>query len=287
MIRSFLFVPADSPRKLEKSLSTDADALIFDLEDAVAIDRKVAGRKCLAAFLAGLEGQDARRIYVRINDLDSGNTLEDLKVVLPFSPQGYVLPKCRGAQDVERLSLYLDAFETAHGQTVGRSRIIAIATESAQSVFGLASYSKTCPRLAALMWGAEDLGADLGSQLARQNGGFTEPFHLARSLCLMAAASAGVQAIDAVLPDLHNQAVLADECLAAFRDGFTAKAAIHPSQLEVINRAFSFSDTDIAWARQVVEAFSAGEGVAQLEGQMLDRPHLRRAESILQQHSMR
>ena len=286
MIRSFLFVPADSPRKLEKSLGTDADALIFDLEDAVALDRKVAGRKCLAAFLAGLGRQEFRRIYVRINDLDSGHALEDLKVVLPFAPHGYVLPKCRGAQDIQRLSRYLDAFETAHGQTVGRSRIIAIATESAQSVFGLSSYSKGCPRLDGLMWGAEDLGVDIGSQLARQNRGFTAPFQLARSLCLMAAASAGVQAIDAVLPDLHDQSALADECVAAFRDGFTAKAAIHPVQLEVINRVLSFSEKDIAWAKQVVEAFSAGEGVAQLNGQMLDRPHLRRAETILQQHSM-
>lgn len=287
MIRSFLFVPADSPRKLEKALNTDADALIFDLEDAVAVDRKAAGRECLAAFLAGLQEQDFRRIYVRINDLDSGHALEDLKAVLPFAPQGYVLPKCHGAQDVQRLSLYLDALETAYGQTVGRSRIIAIATESAQSVFGLSSYTNTCPRLAGLMWGAEDLGADIGSQQARDNGGFTPPFQMARSLCIMAAASAGVQAIDAVLPDLHDRDLLAEECLAAFRDGFTAKAAIHPAQLAVINSAFSFSDTDIAWARQVVEAFSTGVGVAQLEGQMLDRPHLRRAEIILRQHSMR
>lgn len=283
MIRSFLFVPADSQRKLEKSLSCEADALIFDLEDAVAIDRKQVGRNCLSCFLQGIGGLSHPRIYVRINDLDSGSALEDIKAVMPFAPEGFVLPKCRNVKDVERLSHYLDAFETMHSRILGQSRIIAIATESAEAIFGLSSYAQTPSRLSGLMWGAEDLGADLGTGDARPHGQFTAPFNLARSLCVMAAASAGVQAIDAVLPDLENLGALNDECLAAFRDGFTAKAAIHPGQLATINKALSYSDADLEWAKQVVAAFAAGEGVAQLGGRMLDRPHLRRAKSILAQ----
>lgn len=285
MIRSFLFVPADSPRKLEKAYGSTADALILDLEDAIAEGQKAQARTGLATFLESVGHRAGPRLYVRINALDSGHALEDLKATMPFAIEGVVLPKCRGAADVERLSGYLEAFETVHGRGLGSCRIIAIATENAASVLGLHAYATTppSPRLAGLMWGAEDLGADLGARHSREHGALTPPFALARSLCVMAAASARVQPIDAVSPEIDNAPALRGESLAARRDGFTAKAAIHPGQLEVINAAFAPSEQDIAWARRVIAAFAAGDGVTRLDGAMLDRPHLRHAEAILAQ----
>lgn len=281
MIRSFLFVPADSRRKLEKSLTSSADAVIFDLEDAVAPERKVDARSCLAEFLAEKRNTIEKHVFVRLNDLTTGLTLDDLAATMPFRPDGYVLPKSRGGCDVRTLGLYLDAFEKAYPDESAATGIIAIATETATSVFGLNTYKDASPRLYGLMWGAEDLSADLGAATAHFNGQWTPTFDLARSMCLFAAAHAGVVAIDAVLTEIHNAEALRAESDIARRDGFTAKAAIHPAQVAVINEAFSPSAEELAWATRVVAAFRSGDGVATLDGRMLDRPHLEFATRIL------
>jgi citrate lyase subunit beta/citryl-CoA lyase len=200
---------------------------------------------------------------------------------MPFRPDGYVLPKSRGGCDVRTLGLYLDAFEKAYLDESVATKIIAIATETATSVLGLNTYKDASPRLYGLMWGAEDLSSDLGARMAHSNGQWTPVFDLARSMCLFAAAHAGVVAIDTVPTEIHNAEALRTESHTARRDGFAAKAAIHPAQVAVINEAFSASAEELAWATRVVAAFRSGDGVATLDGRMLDRPHLKLATRIL------
>lgn len=281
MIRSFLFVPADSPRKLERSLTSSADALIFDLEDAVAPGAKAAGRTCLAGFLAEKRSSIEKLVFVRVNDLTTAHTLDDLATTMPFRPDGYVLPKSRGGHDVQALSLYLDAFEKVYPDSPHTTKIIAIATETASSVFGLGTYRGVSSRLWGLMWGAEDLSADVGSTSAQVEGRWTTTFSVARSMCLLAAADAGVIAIDTVPTEINNTEALRIEASEAKRDGFSAKAAIHPGQIDVINEALAPSPAETEWANQVVAAFKSGSGVATLDGRMLDRPHLKLATRIL------
>lgn len=283
MIRSLLFVPADSPRKLEKSLVSSADALIFDLEDAVRPDGKREARECLAAFLERNRQTIRQSILIRVNDLRSAMTLDDLAATMPFRPHGYVLPKCLGGTDVQTLSLYLDAFEKAYPNDSAVTKIIAIATENANSIFGLPTYRDASRRLWGLMWGAEDLSADLGATRDRYDGRWTTSFALARSLCLFAAADAGVVAIDTVRTEIRNVEALLAETMEAKRDGFAAKAAIHPDQVGIINQALAVTPTEHDWATRVVSAFASGDGVASLDGRMLDRPHLRLAKQILGQ----
>jgi citrate lyase subunit beta/citryl-CoA lyase len=289
-MRSLLFVPADSPRKLEKSLSSDADVLIFDLEDAVSQVRKEEGRAVLAEFLGKIkESADApSQLYVRINALTTGMTLADLAAVMPYRPTGVVLPKCRGARDLELLSAYLDTFEYLHpaASGVAQTSVIAIVTETADSLAGLNEYRGASARLSGLMWGAEDLSGDIGALANREETApeeWTAPFTLVRSLCLFAAAAAGVPAIDTVPTEINNVDSLMRETRRAYRDGFSAKAAIHPGQVPVINAAMTPDEKSVQWAHQVMAAFAQNQdsGVATLDGKMLDTPHLRLARKIL------
>jgi len=286
MKRSWLFVPADSSRKLAKSLTTHADVLIFDLEDAVAPQEKAAARACLARFLSEQPSAAKQARYIRVNDLSTGLTLDDLAAVAHCNPDGWVLPKSRNADDVNQLAHYLDAIERLCPRgDKAPARIVAIASEHAEGVFGMASgatgYHHASPRLEALMWGAEDLSADLGAAVSRRDGNWTTVFSLARAYCLLAAAKAGLLAIDTVPTELHNTDALTAEATAAKQDGFSAKAAIHPIQVDVINDCFTASETERQWASAVVAAFADGAGVGVLDGRMLDRPHLRLAERIL------
>ena len=279
MIRSLLFAPADSAAKLDKALASHADTIICDLEDSVAPANKAVGRTVLADFLRSASTD--KPIFVRVNALDTGDTLKDLAAVMPFAPFGIVLPKCRNGDDVRTLGHYLAAFETAHALAT-ETKILGIATETAGSIFGLGDYTPD-PRLWGLMWGGEDLMADVGALDNRDAAGnWTHPIALARSLCLFAAAKAGVVAVDTVTAKLDDPAALARECAEGRRDGFLAKAAIHPKQLEAINRLFQASEADLAWAKRVLEAVAAaGGGVAKLDGKMLDAPHVRSAKRLL------
>jgi citrate lyase subunit beta/citryl-CoA lyase len=288
MLRSFLFVPGDSARKLDKAVRAGADAIIADLEDSVALSGKEAARKVAAEFLQAARSEASRpRLFVRVNGLATGLTDADLDGVMAAAPDGIVLPKAIGGVDVAHLGAKLAVREAEFGLDDGITGIVAIATETARSLFALGTFAGSSHRLKGVTWGGEDLSVDVGAQTNRlEDGSYTDPYRLARSLTLFGAAAAGVDAIDAVYTNYRNEAGLAAECEAARRDGFVAKMAIHPAQVAVINEAFTPSPEALAHARAVVEAFARnpGAGVVGLGGEMLDRPHLERAERLLARH---
>jgi citrate lyase subunit beta/citryl-CoA lyase len=280
-MRSFLFVPGDSARKFERASAGAADALIIDLEDSVSPDQKEAARRATVEML-GRE-RTRQKLWVRVNALDTGLTLADLAAVMPARPDGIVLPKCASAADLAKVGAWLEALEAVRGRAGEETPILAIATETAASIFGLGGYAQAGPRLWGLMWGAEDLSASLGATENRRDGAFHSPYRLARDLCLMGASAAGVVAVDTVYTDIEDLAGLEAESIAARRDGFGAKAVIHPKHVEVVNRAFTPDEAEVAWARRIVAAFAetAELGVIRIEGKMIDKPHLRAAERIL------
>lgn len=285
-MRSMLFVPGDSPKKLAKGMSSDADALIIDLEDSVAATEKANARAIASDFIRDAQREAARpRLIVRVNALDTGLTGEDVDAVLAAAPDAIMLPKARGGADVQHLGAKLAVAEARHGLPDGATKIIPIATETAEAIFGLGSYKNCSSRLDGLTWGAEDLSADIASEANRDtHGAFTPPYALARNMLLFAAGSARVQAIDTVYVDFRNDAGLRAECEEARRDGFTAKMAIHPAQVAIINAVFTPDEKTIARARRIVKAFenNPGMGVVGMDGEMVDKPHLVRAERVLE-----
>ena len=273
-LRSLLFVPGDRPDRMEKALAAGADALILDLEDAVALPAKPEARRAVAAFLGN---QRRTRIFVRVNPLDSPEHDRDLAAVLPAHPDGIVLPKAEGGASVAELSRRLA--ERGNATTL----IMAIATETPAAMFQLGTYGGQ-KRLAALTWGAEDLPAAIGAASSREtDGSYTPPYELARSLCLFGAHAAGVAPIETVWPAFRDLDGLGRYAARARRDGFTGMMAIHPDQVPVINAAFTPSAAEIAHAQAVVAAFESnpGAGTLSLEGRMIDRPHLVQAQRIL------
>lgn len=282
-MRSLLFVPGDSEKKLAKSLGSGADVLIADLEDSVVPDRKEEARRITRDFLAARRG--GAKLFVRVNPLASGMILSDLAAIAGGRPDGIVLPKAEGSGDIGTVDHYLAALEAREGVPPGAIAILPIVTETAAAMFALGSYAGSSARLCGMMWGCEDLAAAVGAAENRgTDGSYAQPFELARSLCLFAAAAAGVAAIDTVFTDFRDDAGLEREARAAERCGFTAKAAIHPNQVATINRAFTPDEAAIAWARKVVDAFAAAPaaGVVGVDGKMLDRPHLRAARRVLE-----
>ena len=284
-MRSLLFVPADSERKLAKSLESGADALILDLEDSVAAERKPGARETALAFLRQHGGGAKRpQLIVRVNALDTGLTDADLDVVVVGAPDAILLPKAEGGPAVIHLDAKLTAREAMHGLPEGKIKILALATETAASLFLAGSYRGASARLAGITWGAEDLSAELGAETNRDAAGrFTSPYWLARNLSLAAAASARVAAIDTVYADFRNMDGLRQEAEEARRDGFTAKMAIHPAQVDIINAVFTPTPDAIATAQAIVAAFAANPdaGVVAIDGVMYDRPHLTRAQRLL------
>ena len=285
MIRSFLFVPADSEKKLARGLESGADAVILDLEDSVAAERKPAAREMALAFLRQHAPQARRpQLVVRVNALDTGMTDADLDGVVAGKPDTILLPKAEGGPAVIHLDAKLTAREAIHGVSDGAIRILALATETAASLFVCGTYRNSSARLAGITWGAEDLSAELGSESNRDaKGQFTSPYVLARNLSLAAASAARVQAIDTVYADFRNMTGLREETEEARRDGFTAKMAIHPAQVDIINTVFTPTSEAIQTAQAVVAAFAAdpSAGVVAIGGVMYDRPHLTRAQRLL------
>jgi citrate lyase subunit beta/citryl-CoA lyase len=279
MIRSFLFVPGDSERKLEKAANSTADALIVDLEDSVTAASRPAARELAGDFIEGRAG-----IWVRINPVDSGDALVDLQSVMPAAPDGIVLPKARSADDALRLATKLDELESKHDIPAGRTRILPLCTERPRALFSLESYVGATPRLAGLSWGAEDLSAAVGAKANRDEAGnWLPPYQFARSMCLFAAAAAEVPAIDTVYTNFRDNEGLERYASDAARDGFSGMLAIHPGQVETINTAFSPTDAEIERAGQIVAMFEQdpGAGALGLDGEMIDRPHLVQARRII------
>ncbi|WP_075220173.1 HpcH/HpaI aldolase/citrate lyase family protein [Acuticoccus yangtzensis] len=279
-MRSFLFVPGDSEKKLGKAYDSGADVVILDLEDSVSMDRKAAARGLVAEAAANAPGY----VAVRVNALDTGIVDEDLSAVMAARPSMIVLPKSETGADVAHLAAKLSVLEAENGIVEGATQVLAIATETAQAMFGLGTYRTSGPRLAAMTWGLEDLSAALGVSRTRNEAGrITDPFALARTLCLAGAKAAGVLPIDSVYTDFRDAEGLAAEAREAAADGFLGKLAIHPAQVAVINEAFTPSAEAVAAARRIVEAFAAapGAGVVALDGKMVDRPHLVNAQALL------
>lgn len=284
-MRSLLFVPADSPRKQARALTSGADALILDLEDSVAISAKQAGRQGARDFLHEWRThRRAARIVVRVNALDSGLIEADLDAVMPYGPDVIMLPKSENGRDVQHLGAKLAVREAENDLPDGTTQIIPIATETAGAMFGLGTYAGASRRTCGLTWGAEDLSAALGAETNRDaRGAYTSPYRLARDMTLFAAAHTGVDALDTVFVNFRDGAGLRAECEAARRDGFAGKMAIHPDQIAIINEVFTPSPEAVAKARTIVEAFARqpDAGVIGIAGEMVDRPHLRKAERLL------
>lgn len=280
--RSWLFAPGDSERKMQKAADSDADIALFDLEDAVVPEAKPKARAMVADFLAARTDAH-RRLWVRINPLDSDWALEDLAAVMPSRPGGIMLPKSRGRADVERLDHYLSALEAANGIEVGSTRVLPLVTETVDGMFTTGDYVGA-PRVMGLTWGAEDLADDLGaSENRNRDGSYGFTYQLARSFCLLGARRAGVLPIETIQGDFRDLEGLRLRAEQVRRDGYCGMLAIHPDQVAVINKAFSPSLEEIAEAQAIVDIFAANPGVGAIgyKGGMLDRPYLARAEALL------
>lgn len=286
-MRSLLFVPGDDEKKIVKAMDTEADIVILDLEDSVAPGQKMKAGALVRDVLETLSAEERKsgpQIYVRINPLGDGQAYKDIDMVLPGRPNGIVLPKCQSGSDAGKASEMLVRAESEIGVTTGTVKLMAIMTETAGALFGAGTYENAATRLIALAWGAEDLSADVGATATRDDKGhFLSPYMLARNLCLFGATAAGLEPIDTVYVDFKNTKGLAEECANALRDGFTGKMAIHPAQVPVINETFTPLKSSVAKARAIVDGFAEAPnaGVIAIDGEMVDRPHLVRAQKII------
>jgi citrate lyase subunit beta/citryl-CoA lyase len=284
-MRSLLFVPADSGAKLDKALASGADAVIVDLEDSIMAERKAAARQAALEFLkAHAPRKDRPRLLVRINGLDTGMTDADLDAVVPGRPDAVVFPKAEGGTTVIHLDAKLTAREAIAGLPEGAIKVLAQTVESAAGLFSAGTYRDSSARLIGMTWGPEDLSAELGAEANREaDGTLTEPYRLARSMCLYGAAAAKIPAIETVYVDFRNSEGLRRDTEMARRDGFAGRLAIHPAQVPIINAVFTPTAEQLEKAKAVVAAFAAnpGAGAVGIDGKMFDRPHLVRAQALL------
>jgi Citrate lyase beta subunit len=282
--RSWLFAPGDSEKKMNKAMEGDADIVLIDLEDAVSPENKANARAMVHDFLRANPDQ-RRRLWVRVNPLDGPYTLLDLAAVMPAHPGGIMLPKVHGRDDVETLDKYLAAFEVAYGIEQGTTPVIAIVTETAEGMFHCGDY-KGAPRVVALTWGAEDLADSIGASSNRNpDGSYAFTYELARSFCVMGAATANVTAIETISADFKDLDALKARAEKVRRDGYRGMMAIHPAQVAVINAAFTPNEEEVTAAQEIVDVFAANPGVGAIgwKGAMLDRPYLARAQRLLRQ----
>jgi citrate lyase subunit beta / citryl-CoA lyase len=290
-MRSLLFVPADSPKKFAKGMTSGADALIIDLEDSVAPANKAAARQTAFSFLKEANATPGRPyLVVRVNGLGSGLTDADLDAIAPGRPDAIMLPKAEGGASVVHADAKLAVREAQGGLPDGYMKIIPIATETAASLFVAGTYAGSSARLSALTWGAEDLSAELGAETNRDaDGRYLDPYRLARTLCIAGAAAARVPAIDTVYIDFRDDAGFHSDSETARRDGFTARMAIHPAQVPIINAVFTPSAQAVAQAKIIVDAFAAnpGAGTLAIDGVMADQPHLLRAKRVLERAAVK
>jgi citrate lyase subunit beta/citryl-CoA lyase len=284
-MRSLLFVPADSGKKLDKAMASGADAIIVDLEDSIAPDRKAPARQSALAFLKEA-GQAAQRprLLVRVNGLDTGLIDDDLDAIVAGAPDAILFPKAEGGAGVMHVDAKLNAREAIAGLTQGTVNILAQTVESAAGFFSAGSYRDCSKRLIGMTWGPEDLSSEIGAQANRDaTGRLTEPYRLARAVCLFGATAAKTAAYETVYVDFRNDDGLRKDTEEAKRDGFVGRLAIHPAQVPIINAVFQPSADEIAHARKIIAAFAAqpGAGTVGIDGKMFDRPHLARAQRLL------
>jgi len=284
-MRSLLFVPADGGSKLDKAMASGADAVIVDLEDSITPERKPQARAaCLEFLKAHASKKDRPRLLVRINGLDTGMTDADLDAIVAGKPDAVVIPKAEGGATVVHLDAKLTAREAIAGLPEGSIQILAQAVESATGLFSAGTYRDASKRLIGMTWGPEDLSAELGAETNRDvQGLLTEPYRLARNICLYGAAAAKLPAIETIYADFRNLDGLRRDTDEARRDGFSGRLAIHPAQVAVINEAFTPTAEQIEKAKAVVAAFAAkpDAGAVGIDGKMFDRPHLVRAQNLL------
>lgn len=286
IIRSWLFVPGDSERKLSKGEGNPADALILDLEDSVSDDRQDIAREMVREYLQSHTGRSKQQLWVRVNPLDTDLSLPDLVSVMPGAPNGIVLPKVYSAADVNTMGNYLDALEAREGLECGSTKILCVATETAASLLTFHTYlDGITERLVGMTWGGEDLAAALGAVDNRnpETGEYDDPYLLAKSFCLSTSRAIDVQPVGVVYVDFRDLVGLEKECLRDRMAGFIGKIAIHPAQSEVINKAFTPSEDEIAHAQRVIDVFeqNPGLGTVGLDGKMLDMPHLKQARNVM------
>ncbi|WP_294221498.1 CoA ester lyase [uncultured Shimia sp.] len=287
IIRSWLFVPADSERKLARGRENPADALILDLEDAVADDRQEIARELAQAYLKKHENRSRQQLWVRVNPLDHDFSLLDLAAVMPGAPDGIVLPKVNSAADINRLAERLAALEASNGIEIGATKILSVATETAEALLTFHTYLQgVSDRLVALTWGGEDLAAALGASTNRHpaTGDYDYPFQHARTMCLTTARAVDAQPVGVVVTNFRDDELLRRDCVYDRQSGFIGKIAIHPAQCEVINQAFTPTEAEVEWSQKVVAIFeqNPGLGTIGLEGKMLDMPHLKQARNLLE-----
>lgn len=283
-LRSLLFVPGDSQKKQQKALETNADVLILDLEDSVASSETMKAREMVRSCLdAHPPEARSKQLWVRINPIPTSEALDDLAAIVGGGPDVIILPKSRDGGDVGLLDHYLTALEVREGVPRGAIGIVPVVTETPNSLLQANSYVGCSERLTGLTWGAEDLSAALfASHNKTEDGAYEFTYRFARSVCLLAARAAGVEPIDTIWVNFRDSEGLTADATYARRFGFSSKFAIHPDQVDVINAAFTPSDGEIAHARAVVEAFAkTSSGTVGLNGQMLDKPHLKQAQQIL------
>lgn len=279
-IRSWLFAPGDSARKMEKAIASEADRIILDLEDSVALSAKPEARRMVAEVLESA-GEGRARIWVRVNRLGSGLIHDDLTEVMPARPGGVMLPKSESGADVYALDALMTPLELEPGAT----GVHPLVTETAAAMFGTGTY-RGAPRLAAMSWGAEDLADSIGAMgNTEPDGRYRPTYELARSLCLLGAAAAGVPAIETIMGDFRNLEGLKTRAEMVRSDGFRGMLAIHPNQVPVINTAFTPDEEEVEEARLIVRLFAENPGAGTIAGPkgMLDRPHLSRAQQVLAQ----
>lgn len=283
-IRSFLFVPGDSEKKLGKVAGSTADAVILDLEDSVSAGRKPLARDMVSEFIVGhLHDGTGPQLWVRINPLDGEHALADLAAIVPAAPSGIMIPKITGPEDVRRVDHYLEALETSHGLVTGSIRLLPVATETPIAPFRLGDFAAAAiSRLYGLTWGAEDLSAALGASTnLGPDGRWATTYQMVRSLMLMGAHAAAIEAVETLYVDIRDDAGLAESSRRARAEGFSGRIAIHPAQVDTINAAFTPSEAEIEYAHRVVDAFAADVGTVALDGKMLDMPHLVQARKVI------
>jgi len=281
-MRSMLFVPGDRPDRFAKAAASGADAVILDLEDAVAVENRPQARAAIAVWLA--EGVRGVPTWVRINSVQSNAALADLAAVAPAKPDGIVLPKARNGDDVTQVDHWLQAFEAAEGFEQGSIRLIPMITETAHAMLSLSTFLRSPSRVTGMTWGAEDLATELGAASNREESGeYAMPYQLASAGCLYTAAAAGVAAIDTVDTEIKNLAAVEARARASRRAGYSAKLAIHPAQIAALHAAFTPSEAEIQHAERVLAAFAAApaSGALMLDGKLIDRPHVLQAERVL------